>query len=83
METLVKAKTRANEILIVQVLLVFFTYNCQNIFIVQATDDRASAKVHSRGSIPIKVTEMLKSSIKKDEIRNFKSWFQNLWKEWN
>ncbi len=36
--TLAKAKTWANKTFVVQVLLTIFTYDRQNIFIVQATD---------------------------------------------
>ncbi len=38
MTTLTKAKARANETFIVQASLMIVTYDCQNIFIVQATD---------------------------------------------
>jgi len=38
-DDITKAKTRANKTLILQVSLMIVTYNCQNIFIVQATVD--------------------------------------------
>jgi hypothetical protein len=36
--TLAKAKAKTNETFIVQASLTIFTYDCQNIFIVQATE---------------------------------------------